>query len=129
MAFIYEQQDGRWALQRFDGTVTSYPTEQEARMAEREPAIAIWERGLRDLIQAKGREIMQAAMALGVYADDNDIDTLIATTAAGALIEGSTITKEDAAGRKALLDDLLIWLNANATGQDVTRRKLINGEF
>jgi hypothetical protein len=95
---------------------TTYPTEQAAQtalqelvMAERLTAAQEWESDLRDLI-GTARTLITQANALSILAQTNDITGVIVGTADGALLAGTTITKEDAAARAALFAEMQTWL-------------------
>jgi hypothetical protein len=107
--------DPVWIVATADGK-TIYATEQAARtalqeliMAERLTAAQEWEADLRDLIST-ARTLITQANALSILAQTNDITGTITGTADGALLAGTTITKEDAALRAALFAEMQTWL-------------------
>lgn len=71
MPQIYEQADGRWAYHANDGTVTSYNTEREARMAKRTPPEQQWADGARE-IQAAIAALNTKIVALKALWDGNE---------------------------------------------------------
>lgn len=108
MTTIYQAADGQWIA--FNGQTKQYfATEREARMANRPSAAQEWESALREII-GSSRTLISAAQELSLLASTNDISGTIASTPDGELLDGTTITKADAADRAALFEEMMTWL-------------------
>lgn len=119
--------DGQ-SKQRFATEGEARTAELEARMSERPTAAQEWETQLRLLIDTS-RGLITQAQALSLLAQTNDITQVIGTTADGAVLEGTTITKEDAFLRAQLFGELQTWLNEHSTGSELTRLAILFRRF
>lgn len=89
-----------------------------------------WETYLRAIIQ-QARGLVTEAQSLSLLAQTNEIETIIATTPDGDYLPDTSIRKEDAALRAAAFQDMLSWLQGQATGapEGVTRLQVIFKRF
>lgn len=114
--------------QRFATEAEAQAAEQEGRMNERPTAAQEWETQLRLLIDTS-RGLITQAQALSLLAQTNDITQVIEGTADEALLEGTTIKKEDAALRAQLFGELQTWLSEPSQGTEIPRLAILFRRF
>lgn len=121
--------DGVAIKQRFP-TYEAAQAASEAAMTtgDRPTAAQEWEQQLRLLIGG-ARGVITQAQGLSLLAMTNDIEQTIAGTENGQVLEGTTITKEDAALRAQLFGELTTWLNEPATGTEIPRLAILFKRF
>jgi hypothetical protein len=113
---IYEQQGGIWALQAQDGSIQTFATEQEARMAAQPTAIQEWADGAQRILDTL-RAVMRDANDLSALFEDNpSIYAAILATAPGEIVPGTTYTRERLIFMGALFQDTRAYMAQPVVG-------------